>query len=349
MILVGNAVADVMPTVLVVTAIPVERAAMLESMVAVEREDHDAGTIFHVGRLLGSAWRVVLVLAGRGNSQAAVLVERAIQHYRPSLVMMVGVAGGLHTDLELGDVVVAEKVYAVHGGKEGDSGFQAHPACWFLAHVHFQLAQLIASENTWQNALAERSDARAYVRPIASGEVVLDSLNSPYAQLIKKHYNDAAAVEMEGAGVALASHLSESRPAVIVRGISDRADGRKEDADRAGGQQRAARNAVAFALALLAELGPNNRSPRHQLLHGTSDEQIAAVWLLRGSTNPDVVPLLVAGFYATKDHEVSCPIIGTLRDLGTAPARAALEQLKPRYRIERLAIENALAAVREQA
>src|SRR5699024_429062 len=46
------------------------------------------------------------------------------------------------------------------------------------------------------------------------------------AEWIRQTYNDAMAIEMEGAGVAQAGHLSGS-PVAIVRGISDRADGTK--------------------------------------------------------------------------------------------------------------------------
>src|SRR5882757_6293233 len=155
---------------------------MIETMVAVRQEIHSAGTIFHLGSLLDSAWRVVLTCTGQGNHQAAIIAERAISYYQPDLVMLVGVAGGLHTDLLLGDVVVAEKVYAVHGGKEDDTGFKASPKCWFPDHGHVQRARLVASENTWQKALPERSEEKAVVRPIASGEVVLDSLDSQLAQ-----------------------------------------------------------------------------------------------------------------------------------------------------------------------
>jgi hypothetical protein len=238
--------------------------------------------------------------------------------------------------------VVAEKVYAVHGGKEDDAGFRAQPRCWFPDHGHVQLAELVASENIWQNSLTEWPKGKAVVRPIASGEVVLDSQDSPYAQLIKKHYGDAAAIEMEGAGVALAGQLNASRPTVVLRGISDHADGRKEHADLTGGQERAARNAAAFAVALLAKLAPTARSLHGDLLSGTFDERMAAIRQLRGSGNPHVVPLLEEAFDATWDSEVSCRIIRALGELGTVAARDALLLLSPRYNIERLAIQDAL-------
>jgi hypothetical protein len=61
---------------------------------------------------------------------------------------------------------------------------------------------------------------------------------------------------MEGSGFAHAAALGDQVPAVVVRGISDHADGMKASADRAGGQSTAARNAAAFAVALAAYLKP---------------------------------------------------------------------------------------------
>jgi 8-oxo-dGTP diphosphatase len=59
---------------------------------------------------------------------------------------------------------------------------------------------------------------------------------------------------MEAAGVAQAAHLNRSLPVVVVRGISDRADGAKTAADAARWQPRAAAHAAAFATALAQEL-----------------------------------------------------------------------------------------------
>ncbi len=91
--------------------------------------------------------------------------------------------------------------------------------------------------------------------PVAAGEQAHYSKASPNALWIHEHYNDAVAVEMEAAGVAQASHLNDSLPMAVVRGISDPADSTKAAADRAGWQRRAASSAAVFALALAAELG----------------------------------------------------------------------------------------------
>ncbi len=81
---------------------------------------------------------------------------------------------------------------------------------------------------------------------IAAGEVVLNSPTSGLARRLRRRFCDAIAIEMEGAGVVNAGHLNGALPTLIVRGISDAADGDKYDSDRAGWRFTAAHHAAAL-------------------------------------------------------------------------------------------------------
>ncbi|CAM3762396.1 hypothetical protein KIPE111705_23785 [Kibdelosporangium persicum] len=263
----------------------------------------------------------------------------------------------MHPDLKFGDVVLAKKIYAIHGGKEDDTGFRPRPISWQPDHGHLQRAERVAEDDAWRNARPDRRrvEAKAVVRAIASGEVVLDSVDSPLARILKEQYNDAAAIEMEGAGAAVASHLNKSLPMVVLRGISDYANGQKEAADQDGWQEHAARNAAAFAVTLLTELIPDRwaassqaaRAVEEDLLYGSAEQQIAATDALSSGRFENAVSVLVRGFEATLDPDVTCRIIAALGRLRTILARDALRTLKPRYRIEELAIRRALEAWQE--
>jgi adenosylhomocysteine nucleosidase len=243
------------PPVVILAALDLEYEAIRTKLVEPRLHRHPQGTRFEVGNLAGSRCRVALALAGKGNQLAAVLAERAIAEFRPSAILFVGVAGALHPHISLGDLVVATHVYAFHGGTSQDDGFKGRPRVWETSHGADQIARHIVRDGAWMRGL--RTDGQApqvHFGPIAAGEVVLNSTVSAHARWIRDHYNDALAVEMEGAGVAQAGHLNRSLPAVVIRAISDRADGTKEVTDREQWQRRAVANAAAFATALAGEL-----------------------------------------------------------------------------------------------
>lgn len=84
---------------------------------------------------------------------------------------------------------------------------------------------------------------------------MLNSRRSGFAELLREGYNDAVAIEMESAGAAQAGHLNRKLPVLVVRGISDRADGTKDTLQDNVWQQVAAEHAAAFAITLISALG----------------------------------------------------------------------------------------------
>ncbi|SHG82927.1 5'-methylthioadenosine/S-adenosylhomocysteine nucleosidase family protein [Streptoalloteichus hindustanus] len=240
--------------IVILTALQVEHQAVLEHLTNVEVRKHAAGTLFEVGTLTAQPKRhVALGLTGPGNERAAALTERAIAEFSPSALMFVGVAGGLRPWLEIGDVVVATKVHAYHGGRSENDEFLVRPRSWEISHALEQVARRIPRGGTWHSLLpntGEGATPEVHFEPVAAGEVVLNSTSSPLAQKIRRNFNDAIAIEMESSGFAHAAHLSGKVPMVTIRSISDHADGTKVTTDRQGGQRIAARNAAAFAIAL---------------------------------------------------------------------------------------------------
>jgi adenosylhomocysteine nucleosidase len=247
--------------VVMLTALNLEYEAVRDTLTDLRAHRHATGTRFEVGRLRDGAGRVALALAGKGNHPAAVLTERAIAEFSPAALLFVGVAGALRPSVDLGDVVVATHVYAYHGGTSRDDGMKARPRGWEIAHGPDQLARHVARGDRWRRRLPDGADPKVRFGAVAAGEVVQDSMLSDHAEWIRHHYNDALAIEMEAAGVAQAGHLN-ALPVVVVRGISDRADGTKLATDGARWQPRAAAHAAAFAAALATELIEDAGAPR---------------------------------------------------------------------------------------
>jgi adenosylhomocysteine nucleosidase len=249
-------------SVVVLTALDKEYEAVQKHLTELELFRKE-GTLFERGRLPGHG-DITLALIGESNLSAAALAERAREAFTPRALLMVGVAGALKDDIGLGDIVVATKVYAYHGSKEeGDDHF-TRPRAWEADHELLQLAHHVSRAELWTRYLvldpAQRRPA-VHFKPIAAGEVVLNSRKTPLARRLRRTYNDAVAIETEGAGIAQAGGLTRSLPVLIIRGISDKADGGKQAADQAGWQTTAAANAAAFALALAAALHTEKPSP----------------------------------------------------------------------------------------
>ena len=70
-----------------------------------KREETVAGIHFYLGNLCGKD--VVLAVCGVGKCFAAMCAQTMIVKYSPSLVINIGVAGALSSDLKVGDMAIA--------------------------------------------------------------------------------------------------------------------------------------------------------------------------------------------------------------------------------------------------
>lgn len=243
------------PTAAVITALPIERQAVLAHLREREVVEHEAGTHYSVGCFDGEneTWRVFVAEVGMGNVSAAVETERVIQEFSPSHCLFVGVAGGLK-DVSIGDVVASSKVYGYELGKARED-FAPRPDFGSPTHALVQKAKTVAEEESWLLRIQGRSqsDPCALVAPIAAGEKVVASKKSDIYRLLKENFSDAVAIEMEGYGFFKAVHANHAVKAIAVRGISDLIEGKKE-ADASGSQDLAAQHAAAFAFEILAQI-----------------------------------------------------------------------------------------------
>ncbi|MBZ3915156.1 5'-methylthioadenosine/S-adenosylhomocysteine nucleosidase [Streptomyces acidiscabies] len=235
-------------TAVILTALPVEYDAVHPYLGEPTEITLPDGTRLEQGRLDGTDWTLAVAELGEGALTTAILAKQIITELHPEALLFVGVAGGLKDDLELGDVVVGTKVYAVQGGKITPEGHLERPESWHGSHALVQAAR---------SALRDLSpEVRGHRKPIACGDVVLADQRSDFAARIRRSYNDAYAIEMEGSGASHAAHLSGQLDALVIRGISDFANPDKHKADASGSQKRAAEQAAKVAIAILRKHQP---------------------------------------------------------------------------------------------
>ncbi|RST19788.1 hypothetical protein EF908_31360 [Streptomyces sp. WAC04770] len=265
--------------VVVLTAIGLEYEAVRAHLVAPRRTVHEE-TWFEEGEVTGAERRVVLGEVGAGNVRTAAFTERVRARFAPRAIIFVGVAGSLKPDVRLGDVVVADKVYAYDGSKHVPDAEFARPAAWEPAHGLLQAAKHSLRGSAWTERVRPglfRPDRRpeVHIKPIAAGETVLNSMNSWLRERLTTVFNDAVAVEMESAGLATAGVFGKV-DVLTIRGISDGADGDKGPADAGGSQHTAAAHAAAAAMTVIAALpgddSGGSATGREPGPHGSSAE-----------------------------------------------------------------------------
>lgn len=246
---------DTFRKAVIVTALPVEYNAIRSHLIEVEEEEHVQGDVYEHGKFEnnGQIWDVGIVEIGAGNPNAAAKTERAIAHFHPSVTIFVGVAGGIK-DVTVGDIVVATKVYGYHSGKAAEE-FQTRPAVSLPHHRILERARAEARKNDWLYRIKSHDTpkARVFLGAIAAGEEVVVSKQSVSYKLIRSHYSDALAVEMESYGFLRAAQAYSDLEALVVRGISDLLEN-KTTSDEHGGQELASRHAAAFAFEVLSKV-----------------------------------------------------------------------------------------------
>jgi nucleoside phosphorylase/tetratricopeptide (TPR) repeat protein len=267
------------PLAVIITALPLEREAVLQHLHDVKEEPEHNGSIYRRGIFdeRSDAWDVVVAEIGPGNVNAAAEAVRILDHYSPRVAFFVGIAGALK-DRKHGDVVASTKVYQYESGKD-EKDFKTRPLVQLSDYRLEKRAQHEAGERDWcERIKGDRvSDAKepvAVVAPIAAGEKVVGSNKSHTYKLIRKHYNDAIAVEMEGHGFLLGVHMNSQTQGIVIRGISDLVDD-KDDVNDAKWQPIAARHASAFAFQVLAKLSPPNGNKTRSVVVAAPIQQVA--------------------------------------------------------------------------
>jgi adenosylhomocysteine nucleosidase len=245
--------------VAVLGALPLE-IDLLEQQLTDKQERAVQKIRFVSGRLLGK--KVVVGHSGIGKVNAAATAILMIEHFHPSAIIFTGTAGGIHPELNPGDIVIGGKTCQHDLGELTTNGFrhmqmtdhirkQPHPP-YFQADANLlKLAQRVAAELELQ-PVGSGDKARApriITGVIATGDVFVAS-SVRRAELRKQHQADAT--EMEGAAVAQVC-WQQDVPCLVIRCLSDTADD-KAQADFETFAKAAAANSAQMVKGIVGRL-----------------------------------------------------------------------------------------------
>jgi adenosylhomocysteine nucleosidase len=214
---------------------------------------------------------VASVMGDMGPVAASTRTSRMLQLFQPSVVNVLGIAGALDDECRLGDVVVAREVCeylkdskAEDGEEQGAFRFKYSGAHWPLAARFSQAVTNFSHDGperyaAWKEAcvqarselgllpntlLADNPTER--LGHVASGDTV--GASKSFSVELRGIDRKFLALEMEAAGVARACYENHT-DWLVIRGISDFADERKQQLDstaRGGYRKLAARSAAEY-------------------------------------------------------------------------------------------------------
>jgi nucleoside phosphorylase/tetratricopeptide (TPR) repeat protein len=272
----ARVVRGVLCDVLVLTALPLEREAMLEvdtdAISGSSWETHVDSRGLPVSfrsfaARAGRSLRVAVTMSPNMGATAAIeTLTRLVEELTPACIAMCGVCAGRRGKIELGDVVAAERLFYYDTGKR-----LPHDTLQDLTTYPLRVDWKVALENmdaaarfrdaAWLDArpiAVDRAVApplRLQVAPLASGTQVVE--DEAIWEVIARSVRTTLALDMEAAAVAELAHRCRI-DAVVMKGVMDFADHGRDDRHKAF----AARASAECLLAFLRDQLPTDLSAR---------------------------------------------------------------------------------------
>lgn len=231
--------------------------AALEEELDAFRRAYETAPVRPRGPFPAFRWRhraaeVMVLRSGIGKVSAAMAAQYAVDRFRPDYLIVTGIAGALSGRLAVGDVVISRDcvqhdldvtALGVPVGQVPRTGHR------FLAADPRLVALAMATKVRGQQVVAGR---------ILTGDQFIAAGAAGRVERLRSL--DGTAVEMEGAAVALVATVNRV-PFVIVRAVSDHADG-AAPADFRACMRRAAANSCTVCAGILDGLagGPGGDS-----------------------------------------------------------------------------------------
>ncbi len=198
--------------VLILGAMKGEIAAYLKLSQAVVDQTWNK-TIFYRGEI--SHRSIILSCTGVGKSMAAMTTQKAIDLFQPSHILFTGLAGALHPEYQIGDIVLGREsiMYDMDASSLGFARGEIPYA---------KIREILGDTKILSIASNYVSESqKIHIGRILTGDLFV---NTDYKNKLRQNF-DGDAVEMEGASVGLVAMYNQI-PHLLIRIISDQADGR---------------------------------------------------------------------------------------------------------------------------
>ena len=198
----------------VIGAMEQEVSALIRQMKDTEKKTI-ASMDFYRGVLWGQD--TVIVNSGVGKVNMAVCTQILINVYEVDMLINTGIAGGLHPEINVGDIVISSDALQ-HDFDVTGRGFDPGVIPGMATSVFKADTELM--DMAREACEIVNNEIRCFTGRIVTGDRFISN-NAEKERLVRLF--NAVCVEMEGAAMAQVAYLNKV-PFVIVRAISDNAD-----------------------------------------------------------------------------------------------------------------------------
>jgi len=169
-----------------------------------------------------------------GMIDAAIIATELIVNYKPEYLIMIGVLGGKPNEVNIGDVVIATRVFTIDKGKIDKLGFHKEAESSNILGAYItkiksnkkNIERYVEDEDNTRN-----KDVKLHFGPIGCVRQVID-VEGYFKKEIQKIDRKAIALEMESYSIVRACKLAnngKTKP-LIVKGVMDNTKDKSDNA-----------------------------------------------------------------------------------------------------------------------
>lgn len=234
--------------VAIITAIPIETASILSMGYSWEALQVENDPARYKKATVGNPSPISLIhvqLPEMGMAAAASLTTKVITKFHPRFVVMTGIAAGIDSHLNLGDILVATDIWNYSSGKYKDVAAPDGTSIVDLLpdSKHIPLDEAIREKITSQDyrevlhqiynsfiGAKNNTELKVHFGPIACGAAVVSSDRIVVDQVLA-HSRKTIGLDMESYGVCVAAQSTSTAKTIpiIIKSVSDKGDKAKSD------------------------------------------------------------------------------------------------------------------------
>ena len=174
-----------------------------------------------------------------GQPEAGNTTRDLVEAWRPQNIVLVGIAGGMHKDVDLGDVVISTEILNYEPRKETEEGTKYRPDSYPANQMLLgRMTEFILNDkalNSWRRTCKKKngSEPKVHKGVVASGNAVI--ADEHMREVLRRLNDQILAVEMEAANAfAVSFNFADPRRIIMVRGVCDHANPDKAALDDGG-------------------------------------------------------------------------------------------------------------------